>query len=256
MPQTKTSHDEFAQRLQTALRSKSVQPPASEANVSDLATAQPNEDAGPVGDGDHIVRAGQCTSSIAKETGHFWETIWTDPANTDLRETRKDPNVLLPGDRVSVMPLRPKSESGATQMRHRFVRRGEPSFFRLRVLDDDRNPRGNEEYVLTIDQLEFRGTTDPDGVLQVNIPGNARRGRLTIGRDSYDLDLHALEPVESVGGAQARLKNLGFYDGPTDGKTSDRLQASISEYQRERSLEVTGQMDDTTCETLKKEHRS
>lgn len=254
-----TKQDEFSARISAALQSTDRERNAvreAQAEAARRAAEENRPGASPVGVGERIVRESECTSSIAKETGHFWKTIWLDPRNAKLRETRKDPNVLLPGDRITVPPIRSKSESGATEMRHRFVRRGEPALFRLCVLDEDRRPRGSEPYLLTIDGREFPGVTSPDGLVEVNVPGNARRGQLKIGQEVYDLCLHALDPVESVSGMQARLKNLGFYAAAVDGRMNDRLRESIRMYQRERGLAPTGQMDEQTCRTLRAEHRS
>src|SRR5262245_4478555 len=137
----------------TDASSRSASPHAassSERESSALPSGAQAADALPVGTGEHVVRDGECISSIAKDSGHFWHTIWEDAGNALLRETRKQPNVLLPGDRVMMPPIRLRHEPGQSEMRHRFVRRGEPAHFAVRVLEQDK-PRANEPFSLVVD---------------------------------------------------------------------------------------------------------
>jgi hypothetical protein len=138
----------------------------------------------PVGQGNRVVKQGDCISSIAVENGFFWKTLWEHANNRDLREARHDPNVLLPGDRVFVPEKRLRDESGATEQRHRFRKKGEPAKLRLHLLESG-SPRANQPYTLAIDGKLFSGSTDGDGRLECTIPPNAKRGRLLVG-ESHD----------------------------------------------------------------------
>ena len=215
---------------------------------------------GPVGQGDYVVKEGQCISSIAKDTGHFWKTIWDEPANSELREIRQDPNVLLPGDRVTVPDIRPKQEPGETEMRHRFVRKGEPAMFRVRILEDD-EPRAGEPYTVeVIGGAPISGTTDADGLVQFNIPGSAKGGVLRVGEaeDQLELDLSFghLSPVSEVTGVQQRLKNLGYDCGPLDGVCGARTRAAVKTFQAASGLPPTGKIDEATRRKLQEQYGS
>jgi len=210
---------------------------------------------GPVGDGDYVAKPGDCTASIAMDTGHFWETIWNDPGNSELKDVRKDPYVLLPGDRVTIPKLRPKEESGETEVRHRFVRKGAPEKLIVKFLVED-EPRGNEDYTLDIDGEEQEGTTDPEGKIDVFIPPDATRARITFTEsgDEYDLDLGKLDPITELSGVQKRLKNLGFYNGRFDGEMNPALEEAIRIFQTKYDIEVTGELDETTREKIREVH--
>ena len=228
-----------------------------------LAETEPDEPGiGPVGLGEYVVEVGDSIASIAKEYGHFWQTIWDDADNAYLQEVRCNPNVLLPGDRVTIPDLRPKDEHGQTEMRHRFRRRGEPSSFKMKVSVVDK-PVALRPYTLVFDgMLKFSGTTDADGnITPAPIPSSTRRGELTVdmGADAdpliYDLQVGSLQPKDEVTGIQDRLTNLGFgvlKSGALDYATRDALR----KFQEKYELDVTGEPDPATQAKLMEVHRS
>jgi hypothetical protein len=124
----------------------------------------------PAGEGEYVIRDGDGIGSIAAATGHFRETLWNDSANGALREARGAPEVLLPGDRVTIPPLRPKTVAMVTGKRHICRRRGVPSRFQLRLLTGGQ-PRAGVAYTLTIDDaLTLSGQSDVDGWIRVWVP--------------------------------------------------------------------------------------
>jgi hypothetical protein len=210
-------------------------------------------------DGAHVVRQGESLESIALEHGFLPATLWNDPGNASLKRERKDPSVLLPGDKVHVPDRRPRQESAPDAQRHRFRRKGLPSKLHLKVLKDG-EPRANAPYTLNIDGKLSRGSLDGDGVVEVPVPPNAQRGTLTVGKDEsdqqvFDLRLSGLDPLESISGVQQRLNNLG-YPCPKTGELDDQTRAALADFQRAGGVEATGEPDQTTRDRLAKEHGS
>lgn len=232
--------------------------PPEPADESDPTPTTPQAE--PVGDGDHVVEPGDCITSIARDTGHFWETIWNDPANADLKTVRKDPGVLLPGDQVFVPDMRLKEEPGETEKRHRFVRKGEPSFFRM-VFKREDVPRAGEPYILEVAGKRIEGVLSAQGELASPIPGNAKTAKVTLnsGTDReciYRVNLGHLDPHDVISGIQGRLNNLGFDAGPVDGVIGDQTQAALRRFQQQHGLPVTGEADAATQKALMKDHSS
>jgi N-acetylmuramoyl-L-alanine amidase len=207
----------------------------------------------------HDVAQGESAESIAAAVGHLVDTVWNAPENASLKSLRKDPHVLMPGDRIFVPPLQPKTFQVRAGAAKRFQVTRPPSRLRLRLLKDG-NPRANEPFVLTVDGVEDRGTTDGDGRIDRPLPARAERATLAVGegeaRVEYRLQLRALDPATETSGLQARLANLGFDVGPVDGEIGARTRAALAAFQQEQGLQVTGDPDDATRDRLQQQHGS
>ncbi len=205
---------------------------------------------------DYKVKQGDCLSSIAHRYGLKWEKVWNHPKNSSLKEKRKNPNVLHPGDMLFVPDKEEKQESGATEQRHRFKVKGVPSKLILILKDEEDNPRANVNYTLEVDDQLFQGKTDGKGKLEQSIPPGAKKGRLTIedGPEEYSLQLGKIDPITEMTGIQARLNNLGFYLGPVDGKMNPETTEAIKIFQRKHGLKVNGEADQATRDKLLNEH--
>src|SRR5918912_2313554 len=97
--------------------------------------------------GKQQVGAGESTSSLAKKTGHFWSYLWNHPENSQLKQLRKDPNVLFAEDEIFIPEVEPKEFPKPTDQKHRFKRKGEPCKIKIQLLKLGK-PRANEDYVL------------------------------------------------------------------------------------------------------------
>ena len=70
------------------------------------------------------VNAGDCIDSIAYGHGMLWKSIWNHPENQELKQRRKDPNVLAEGDEVFVPEIELRDEDAATESMGRQLRKG------------------------------------------------------------------------------------------------------------------------------------
>lgn len=213
----------------------------------------------PAGGSWHTAEQGDGVESIAHRFGHFWQTLWDHPQNQQLRSLRKKPNVLLPGDRVFVPEKRDKSESAATEQRHRFRRKGVPDELNV-VVAREGKPRAGERYVLDIDGTLTEGTTDGEGRIRVPMSPAARSGKITVGTppdaDEFLLDLGGLDPATETSGLQGRLNNIGYDCGPADGVMTPETVAAIKAFQADAGLEATGTPDAATRDALAEKHGS
>ena len=228
------------------------------ANGGPIGDTYQYDDPGTAGTGEYEVSQGECLASIAFNTGFTPETLWNDIGNRELRDARKDPNVLLPGDRVHVPELRERIEHCVTEKRHIFVRKATRCPFRMTIMDYDR-PRANECYRLKIEGLWYEGALDKDGTLNEMIPANASTGQLYLGEgpleEMFELQFGAIDPCVNVPGIQKRLRNLGF-DCGSETRLGPKTRTALSEFQRKYNLKVTGKLDDDTRNQLQEEHFS
>jgi hypothetical protein len=206
----------------------------------------------------HTVADGECLATIAGTTGHFWKTIWDDPANAQLKDLRMDPNVLAAGDVLEIPDLQPKAESRAPGQRHCFRRRSIPARVRIRILRQG-SPRANQPFRAEIDGRTTSGSTDGDGFLELVIPVNADSARLAVGpsddEDEHEINLGRLAPVADMRGAKERLHNLGFLDCDPDSDAADaKTGAALRAFQFRHELDESGALDDATQAKLVEMH--
>lgn len=195
----------------------------------------------------HKIKQGDCISSIADKNGLFWNTIWNHPDNARLKQERKDPNALLPGDEVFIPEKEIKSFSGGTETKHCFRQLGVPAKMKLRFLIND-EPRANTKYRLYVDNVLLKeGSTDGDGYIDESIMPNAKEGKIVIiddenNQEHYPFKFGSLDPLDTEEGIKKRLFNLGY-------DISD-LPNAIGEFQQKYKLEVTQTIDDATKSKL------
>lgn len=201
---------------------------------------------------EYIVKQGDCLSSIADKYGLFWEKIWNHPQNAKLKEKRKDPNILYPGDVIYIPDKEEKEETASTGQKHCFRRKGVPEKLEL-TLCLEGEPRRNEDYELKINGKLIKGKTDGEGKVSISIPPGARRGKLILIKtgEELDLELGHLDPVTEITGVQARLANLG-YDVEVSGKWDEKSKEAMKFFQKQIGLEPSGEIDDITRDKLKK----
>ena len=210
----------------------------------------------PIGSGEHVVHEGECVISIADAAGHFWKTIWDDPANAEVKRVRGSPHVLLTGDRIHVREIRTGSEMGETEQRHRFRRKGIPIHFEMLVQENDKS-LGGKSFILTIEGRVTQGKIPDDGVIKCPMMPQDRAGelRIQVGDDLrvYPLVFGHLDPAHTPSGARGRLQNLGRLGTMTD---DESLDAALKRFQRENGLSETGKLDNVTASKLAEVHGS
>lgn len=219
-------------------------------------TANAN-DLSPVGKGEYVVQPGDGVESVAYEHGFFWQTLWNHSDNAEVKQARKVPNVLLPGDRLHIPEIRKKHVSAAPEETHKFRRKGVPAELKIQLKKKGK-PRANLKYTLDIDGNVRQGQTDGEGWIKEKIPPNARQGQLRLngGSEVHVLALGAMNPIDAVSGQKMRLKNLGYYSGHESEEVTTAFQAAVRAFQRDQGIDPSGECDSATTDKLKNAHGS
>lgn len=205
----------------------------------------------------HIVRRGEGISRIAEHHGFAPDTIWNHPSNRELRELRRDGNVLREGDEVAVPDLAPKTVEREVDARHRFRRRGVPAQFRLR-LERNGEPEADVPYELWVDGALVRSArTDAEGWVRSYVPTRAREGELRLGPpvlETLALRFGELDPIDDLRGVEQRLANMRLLDRPPLGAWDDALRDALRRLQKLAGLREHGELDDATRDALVEAH--
>lgn len=201
------------------------------------------------------IAQGDGVTRIAYQTGFFWETIWHHPENAELKRLRKHGEYLNPGDVLFIPDKCPKEYSRPTDQRHSFRRKGLPVILRIRLLDEDDEPRADLPYCLKISGQLLSGQTDGEGWIRQPVPPDAAQGELVLPNgEHYTINIDHIGAMDSVGAAQAMLQNLAYYGGPIDNNMNDDTRLAIKLFQQRFGIPVTGDLDETTRRAIKDFH--
>jgi hypothetical protein len=200
----------------------------------------------------HVVEQGEHASNLAERYGfRSFKTIWNDPANAGLRRERKSPEILYPGDVITIPDRTTKLETAETGHFNQFVAVGDRLELRLLVRDLGGQPRANQPCKVTVAGRTQEKASGEDGCIRVEIPRTAARAVLSIYGESFDVEIGCLDPITEPTGIRARLISLGYLEGPLTRETPEsedpsEIRSAIEEFQCDYGMPVTGDMDDTT----------
>ncbi len=222
---------------------------------------------GPNPDGDlrlevseHVrtAREGECFSSIARDEGfRRLDAFLGHPANAGLLAARRNPNVLEPGDRVTVPDRLRRLEPADTGRQHTFVLARAQVMLRLQlqVMEGDW-----DRWTLVVGGAEqsagaLAQTSEEQGIVAaIEAAASSASLRLARGDQSVDLELAlgALDPWESEAGWRMRLRNLGYLLATDRTKGSERR--AVANFQRDRGLAIDGEPGPRTRLALRDAH--
>lgn len=197
----------------------------------------------------YTIQQGDCLSSIARAFGFDdWKTIYNDPANAQFKQDHPNPNLIFPGEDLTIPDLDPGSASGSTENRHTFELKLDHTLLRIIAMDMKDQAFASKPYKLTVgSQSPLTGNTDGTGLLEVEIDPAEKTGKLELfihGQNEppviWNLLLGHLDPAKQKSGQQARLNNLGFESGKVDNIDGPITQGAVKRFQTKYSLKVDG----------------
>lgn len=210
----------------------------------------------------HIVQQGEHLAAIAAQYGfQDYTVVWNHPDNASLKQLRKNPNVLLPGDTLTVPDKQAGTESAATAQRHTFKLAAMPLTLRFVLEDVFDKPVANTPCSLQGDGTAAQITSNGAGAIQQRIPVTTGALTLTVASDTTPsgnqpiaVDVGALDPVDALSGQAGRLNNLGYGAGTPQDATNPQFQSALQEFQCDSSLLVDGVAGPKTQAKLREIH--
>lgn len=199
----------------------------------------------------HVVRAGEHLAKIAHDAGLDPDELWNHPKNTELREKRKDKNILCEGD-VLVLPV---EEAAPLPLKI-----GQANRFSVVVPEvethlrfaDARGPFTGEAYAVEGLDEPITGTTDGDGKLTITAPVAAKIAKVRFEKRGlgFTVLLGEMDPISETSGIQLRLTLLGYLKGTPSGELDDATTSALRAFQEAKGLGQTGAMDQPTLDAL------
>lgn len=210
----------------------------------------------------HDVVQGEYLSLIALVNGfHDSRVIWEHPDNAELRAKRRNPNVLLPGDRLVIPDREIGVVAATTGQVNPFVAGDDGARLNVHFENASAKPMANRDGPLTLGGKDAAGafvrarplntSTDGAGLLQQAFVGPFADRAAATEADfqmlaqptepaaGFRLLIGNLDPVDVPSGQRARLDNLGYFAGYTE-NDRDQLEWATEEFQADEKLKDRG----------------
>jgi hypothetical protein len=199
----------------------------------------------------HVVRAGEHLATIAHGAGLDPDVVWRHPKNKELRDKRKDPNILCEGD-ILVLPLeddKPLQLNVGGENRFSAI---VPEIETHLRFADARGPFAGEAYVVEGLDEPIKGTTDGEGKLTILAPVTAKVAKVRFEKRglTFSALLGEMDPITEPSGVQLRLALLGYFMGPASGEVDDATVEALRAFQTAKGLTQNGAMDPPTLDAL------
>lgn len=202
---------------------------------------------------DYTVKQGDHIAKIAAKYGFAdYLTIWDHPDNAELKQLRKNPNILLPGDILHIPDKQQKQVSCKTSQLYSFKVSSKKIKIRIILKNLNNKLITDTPCELQIDGKTYNLTSDSNGLIEQEISSIAEEGTLTVKESDSTSELKIpvkmghLDPVEEATGQQSRLNNLGYYAGEIGKIDELELKSAIEEFQCDNGLTVNGVCEQKT----------
>jgi len=198
----------------------------------------------------HTVAQGETLLRIAKQYGYQTsKALFNHPSNAEFKALRPDPNLIYPGDKITIPPKKEKFIPLRTNNINSFVVQNEKEYFRLQVSYDDGDDVAGKRVVLNIGSQTIDTVLQSDGLIEVELNNNdtltgtvdlyLNEGETTPTK-SFNVQIGNLDPIETLSGVQGRCNMLGFNCGTVDGVNGAKTKAGVREFQQAQQLQVDG----------------
>jgi len=208
----------------------------------------------------YVVRQGDYLAKLAFVRGFDADEVWNDPKNQALRDLRKNPNILHPGD-VLYLPAATQQwlplQKGTT---NQYTAKVPRVTVRLGFKNEE-GPMANEPYVVEGLVPRQEGSTDGGGMLTLRVPLHVREVSVVLTKHDveYPVRIGDMDPIDEASGLRKRLQHLGYRVDDSERSEDEAMEAdgrAIATFQRAQGMVPTGDLDDATKAALVDAHGS
>lgn len=129
-----------------------------------------------------------------------------------------------------------------------------PRWLNLELVDSSGEPLAERDYELAFDGgAPEAGKLDGSGRLSREAPDGAARATLVVAHRRLVLSLAGLPDAQTVEGVQERLNRLNYFVGNVDGVLGHFTAGALRRFQEAHDLDVTGELNPSTIEALRRE---